>query len=237
MYSDEVHVKVVNMFETFVTNNISNLEIKKIETEVGEIYIVDNLFVDVEKVFDYARDLTYYNSINILTAAPVFRTLSEPCHFFIGSIVKLVERILDTKNQYRMITSNSRFSFSYQSKKMLEHCRFMLPHIDVDTVRGLNYSSIIYLNDHCGTAFFDYKYKNQYNNVDHNYLPDNLPDPLYAQNFYIEHLMENFKEVYHVEGKANRFVIYDSMIYHRPDYFRVGEAPFRIVQNLHFEKN
>ena len=81
------------------------------------------------------------------------------------------------------------------------------------------------------------KSNNQYNNVDHNYLPDNLPDPLYAQNFYLEHLMENFKEVYYVEGKANRFVIYDSMIYHRPDYFRVGEAPFRIVQNLHFEKN
>ena len=222
MTDDELDIQVYNLKSIFAINQQSLHNIQKISTEIGDIFYVDNLYKDVEKVKEFALRLPYTNNSYLVGAAPVFRTFTSPSQ-------KTLQPLFFKKRIWVLM-----FSFSYQTKKMCENLIYNPPHRDSKLTNfNRDYASVVYLNDQSGTSFF--KNYNDDNDVS---LGTLLNHPEHHSNFYHESSMDDYEEVAYIEGKQNRIVIYDSFILHRPDYARNDKIrDFRLVQNLHYKKH
>ena len=230
MTDDDLDIQVYNLKSLFAINQQSLHNIQKISTEVGDIFYVDNLYKDVEKVKEFALGLPYTNNSYLVGAAPVFRSFTSPCKYAQYIIGNMISEIFDEEIYDNLLM----FSFSYQTKKMCENLIYNPPHRDSKLTNfNRDYAAVIYLNDQSGTSFF----KNHNDDNDMN-LGTLLNHPEHHSNFYHESSMDDYEEVAYIEGKQNRLTIYDSFILHRPDYARNDKIrDFRLVQNLHYKKH
>ena len=78
MTDDELDIQVYNLKSIFAINQQSLHNIQKISTEVGDIFYVDNLYKDVEKVKEFALRLpfkqfvfSWYNNIHFFVPSQV----------------------------------------------------------------------------------------------------------------------------------------------------------------------
>ena len=220
MNNEELHVNIINPTEIFAINRYDDLNIQVHQIFNCKILVIDNIFFDVNKVKEYALSLPYHNNIALTGNAPVFRAMTQPCSIFNSTILNLVQKNLDDS----IIFDTTETVFSYQSKEMLNHLKFMTPHRDWGEDYDMNYAGVIYLTNNCGTSFFKY---------DLDFYTD---ESIAVTNFYPEQYMKHFHEIGNVEGISNRFVVYDSQLLHRPDYSRVSDFPYRIIQNFQFIK-
>lgn len=177
-----------------------DVDVKVTNIENKKLYIIDNIFLDIDNILSICQDIPVYHQNNGILACEYFST-----NFLLYDLNRFISRITQ-KDRHKLT-----FNFYNIKNEKIERYNLMYPRIHNNSV--FTYRLTIFLNKTFGLNF----YKNKLTNTCFsNQLYFDKYE--YKQVFKDEVFFSQWDFQLKIEGAKNRAIIYPIDIFHFLDF-------------------